>query len=113
MTVNPDVDSYTKTLNHQLILRKTQKKLLKIKRLLKRKYKLGGGPSFTFTAAGRRNNSPLQQQQVDANTVRISTDYLRGVEKILEIPSFDKKLGVPSKNISFTATFYWNSINCS
>jgi len=25
MTVNPDEDSYTKTLNHQQILRKTQK----------------------------------------------------------------------------------------
>jgi len=36
------------------------------------------------------------------------------VEKFLEIPSFHKKFsGVPSKNISFTATFYWNSINSS
>jgi len=60
------------------------------------------------------DNSPLQQQQVDPNTVRISTDYLRGVEKILEMAYFDKKFsGVPSKNISFTATFYWNSINSS
>jgi len=56
---------------------------------------------------------PLQQQ-VDPNTARISADYLRGVEKILEIPSFDKKFsGVPSENVSFTATFYWNSINSS
>ena len=32
----------------------------------------------------------------------------------MEIPSFDMKfLGVPSKNISFTATLYWNSINSS
>ena len=31
-----------------------------------------------------------------------------------EIPSFDKKFSdVPSKNISFTATFYWDSINSS
>jgi len=59
------------------------------------------------------DNSPLQQQ-VDPNTIRISTDYLREVEKIFEIPSFDKKFsGVPSKNISFTATLYWNSINSS
>ena len=34
--------------------------------------------------------------------------------KIVEIPSFDKKFsGMPSKNISFAATFYWNSINSS
>jgi len=32
----------------------------------------------------------------------------------LKIPSFDKKFsGVPSKNISFAATFYWNSMNSS
>jgi len=54
MTVNPDVDSYTKTLNHQQILRKTQKKILKTKRILKLKYKPSGGPSFTFTVAGMR-----------------------------------------------------------
>jgi len=84
-----------------------QKKLLKTKRILKLKYKPRGGLSFTFTVAGRRVNSPLQKQQVDPNTVIISTDYLREVEKILEIRSFDKKfLDVPSKNISFTATFY-------
>jgi len=36
------------------------------------------------------------------------------VEKILEIPLFDNKFsGVPSENISFTATFYWNSTNSS
>jgi len=51
MTVNPDVDGYT---NHQQILRKTQQKLLKTKRMLKRKYKPSGGPSFTFTVTGRR-----------------------------------------------------------
>jgi len=49
-----DVDSYTKTLNHQQIFRNKQKKLLKTKRILKLKYKPGGGPSFTFTVAGRR-----------------------------------------------------------
>jgi len=54
MTVNPDVDSYTKTLNHQQVLRKTQKKLLKTKSILKLKYKPSGGLSFTFTVAGRR-----------------------------------------------------------
>jgi len=32
----------------------------------------------------------------------------------LEILSFDEKFsGVPSENISFAATFYWNSINSS
>jgi len=113
--MNPDVDSYTKALNHQQIAySETRKKLLKTKQILKLKYKPSGGPSFTFTVAGRRVKSPLQQQQVDTNTVRISTDYLRGVEKNLEIASFDKNFsGVPSKNISFTATFYWNSINSS
>jgi len=35
--MNPDVDGYTKTLNHQKILRKTQKKLLKTKRIPKLK----------------------------------------------------------------------------
>jgi len=54
MTVNLDVDSYTKTLNHQQIFQKTQKKLLKTKRILKLKYKPSGGPSFTVTVAGRR-----------------------------------------------------------
>jgi len=39
--VNPDVDSYAKTLNHRKIIRKTQKnKLLKTKRILKPKYHL-------------------------------------------------------------------------
>ena len=42
------------------------------------------------------DNSPLRQQEVDPNTVRISTDNLQGVEKCLEIPSFDKTFsGVP------------------
>ena len=114
MTVNPYVDSCTKILNHQQILRNRKKKLLKTKRILKLKYKPSGGQSFPFTVTVRRGNSPLQQQQIDPNTVRISTDYLRGVEKILEIPSSDKKFsGVPSENISFTATFYWDSINSS
>jgi len=54
MTVNQDVDGYTETLNHQKILQKTQKKLLKTKRILKLKYKLSEGPSFTFTVGGRR-----------------------------------------------------------
>jgi len=40
MMVNPDVDSYAKTLNHRKIIRKTQKNnnLLKTKRILKSKY---------------------------------------------------------------------------
>jgi len=53
MTANPDVDGYTKTLNHQQILRK-RKKILKTKRTLKLKYKAIGGPSFTVAVAGRR-----------------------------------------------------------
>jgi len=38
----PDVDGYTKTLNHQNVLRKTQKNnnLLKTKRILKPKYSM-------------------------------------------------------------------------
>jgi len=39
MMVNPDVDGYTtKPLNHRKILRKTQKKLLKTKIIVKPKY---------------------------------------------------------------------------
>jgi len=54
MTVNPDVDGYTNTLNHQKILRKTQKTTENHK-ILKLKYnKASGGPSFTFTVAGMR-----------------------------------------------------------
>jgi len=46
---------------------------------------------------------------VDPNTVRVSTDKSPGVEKVSVIPSFDKRFsGVPSENISFAATFYWN-----
>jgi len=51
MMVNPDVDGYAKTLNHQKILRKTKKmkNLLKTKRILKPKYKLSGGPVFIIS----------------------------------------------------------------
>jgi len=53
--VNPDMDvCTTKTLNHRKILRKTQKKLLKPKTILKPKYKLSWSPSFTYTVACRR-----------------------------------------------------------
>jgi len=49
--VNPDVDGYTKTLNHGKILQKVQKikNLLKTKRILKPKYKLSGGPFCTIS----------------------------------------------------------------
>jgi len=42
--VDPDVDGYTKTLNHRKIIRNTQKNdnLLKTKTTLKQKYKLSG-----------------------------------------------------------------------
>jgi len=46
---NPDVDGYTKTRNHRKILQKDKKKLLKTKGILKPKYKLSGGPGFTFS----------------------------------------------------------------
>ena len=54
MTVNPDVVGCTKTLNHQKIFRKMQKKILKTKRILKLKYKLRMGQSSTFAVACRR-----------------------------------------------------------
>jgi len=56
MTVNPDVDGYTKTQNHQQILRKTQKKTAENQKNTKTEvaYKPSGGPSFTFTVACRR-----------------------------------------------------------
>ena len=51
MIVNPNVDVHTKTWNRWKTLRKSQKNntLLKIKRVLKLKYKLSGGPVFTFS----------------------------------------------------------------
>jgi len=52
MAVNPDVDN-CKTLNHQQILRKSQKNT-ENQRILKLKYKPSGGPSFTFTVAYSR-----------------------------------------------------------
>jgi len=42
---NSDADGYTKTLNHRKILGKTQKQLMKTKRILKPKL------TFTFTVA--------------------------------------------------------------
>ena len=56
LMLNPDVDGYTKTLNHRIILRKTQKdnNLLKTKRMPKPKCKLNGVPVFTFSLPGRR-----------------------------------------------------------
>jgi len=45
-----------------------------------------------------RDNSPLRQQQVGPNTMRIYTDNLR-VETILDIPSFDKKFQVHHQQI--------------
>jgi len=110
MTVDPDVGGYTKTQYHQQILRK-RKKILKSKRILKPEYKPSGGPSFTFTIAGRRGQFAAGRPAAGRPKHRKNFHrlYLRGVEKILEIPSFDKKFsGVPSKNISFAATFYWN-----
>ena len=61
MMVNLDVNGCTtKTLNHQKLLRKTRKRLLKTKRILKPKHKLSWGPSFTFTVACRRGQfTPL------------------------------------------------------
>jgi len=109
--VNPDVDGCTtKTLNHQKILRKMQEKILKTKRILKLKHKQNWSPSFAFTVAcKRRQFTPLAA--VDPNSKDFHWQTARG-GKILEIPSFDKKFsGLPSKNISFTATIYWNSIN--
>ena len=48
MMLNPDADGYTKTLNHQKILRKTQinNNVLETKRILKPNYQLNGGGSF-------------------------------------------------------------------
>jgi len=111
--MNPGVDGYTKTLNHQQILRKTQK-ILKTKRILKLKYKASGSPSFTFTVACKRGQfAPPAAAGRPKHRKNFHWLFARS-GKILEIPSFDKKFsGVPSKNISLTAKFYWNSINSS
>jgi len=52
--VNPDVDGYTKTVNHRKIIRKAHKNnnLLATKRMLKPKYKLSGRPVFAFSLPG-------------------------------------------------------------
>ena len=82
--------------------------------MLKLKDKPSEGPSFTFTVADRRWQFAPPAAAGRPKHRKISADYLQGAEKVLEIPSFDKKFsGVPSKNIFFTATFYWNSINFS
>jgi len=54
MVMNPDVDGYTKTLNHGKIFPKLQKSdnLLKTKRM-KKKYKLSGRPLFIFSLPGQ------------------------------------------------------------
>jgi len=71
MTVNPVVHYYTKTLNHRKIVRKKQKyNLLKIKRILK--YKLRGGPFFTFSlpVVGQYNRlSQLKCNKIQADGV--------------------------------------------
>ena len=86
-----------------------QKILLKTKRTPKLKYKASGGPSFTFTVAGRRGQfAPPAAPGRPKHCKNFHLLFARN-GKNLEIPSFDKKFScVPSKNISFTATFYWN-----
>ena len=56
MMVNPVVAGYTKTLNHQKILRKTQKKLLKTKNISKPKYTLSWG--IGVARGGRKGPCP-------------------------------------------------------
>jgi len=53
--MNPDVDCYTKILHNRKILRKTQK----MKRMLKLKYKLRGGPGFHLACSGLLSVTPL------------------------------------------------------
>ena len=58
--LNPDVDGYTKTLNHRKKVRKLQiYNLLKTKKILKSKYRLSGGPFFTFSLGGQFAPLPL------------------------------------------------------
>jgi len=49
MMVNPDADGCTKAQNHRKFLHKAQKKTTENQRNTKPKYKLRGGPSFTFS----------------------------------------------------------------
>jgi len=58
--VNPNVDSYAKTLNHRKIIRKTQKTTTYCKpnEYYNRNINSSGGPVFTFRLPGRVN-SPL------------------------------------------------------
>jgi len=57
--VNPDVDSYAKTLNHRKIIRKTQRNnnLLKTKRILKPKYHLRWRRGFRPSASSQLHHT--------------------------------------------------------
>ena len=94
--VIPDVDSYTKTLNHQIILLKPPRNLLQTKQMLKLKYKLSGGPSSTSVTCKRGQFAPpAAAGRVDQDTVRIS--FARNGKKLAR-PSVDKQFsGVPTK----------------
>jgi len=61
MMVNLNVGGYTKTTNHRNMVQKMQRNnnLLKIKTILKPKYKLSGGSVFTFSLPRGGNFHPL------------------------------------------------------
>jgi len=62
--VIPNVDDYTKIINHRKILRKTQKNnLLKSKRILKPKYKLSGA-KLLHLACQEGRFAPLPPRQL-------------------------------------------------
>jgi len=75
--VNPGVDGYTKTQINGKYSKKRKKTSTcwkPIKRILKQKYKLSGGPVFTFSWPGESNRpsslssvTPLQQTHLKIN----------------------------------------------
>ena len=115
MTVNPDVNGYTKTLNHQQILRKAQK-ILKTKRILKLKHKSSGGPSCTFIVAGRRGQfAPPAAAGRPKHRNNFHWLFAGSGKNFGDTFLWQEVLKRAIKNISFsfTATFYWNSTNSS
>jgi len=84
-----------------------RKKILKTKRILKLKHKSSGGPSCTFIVAGRRGQF-APPAAAGRPKHRNNFHWLfAGVEKILEIPSFDKKFSsVPSKIFLFLSLLH-------
>ena len=91
---------------------KKSKKLLKTKRILKPMYKLNGGPSFTFTVAcKRRQFPPPAAADRPKHSENFHWKFARSGKKFGDTFLWQEAFRYAIKNIFFTATFHWNSIN--